>query len=220
MLRLTLLLLFLCFTGCSLQQVATSNTARYEQRRCASPTEPSVDLYLVNLGWHTGLVLAQADAREVLEQSVAEVRYYPWIEFGWGDKEFYMDSGYSYWRGFKAMFFSAGSVLHVVGFAESPEQYFINEQVYKIAISQSKLPQLLRYLKDTLQTDESGRAQRLGRSLYGSGSFYEARGDFSLLTTCNSWTAAALVEAGCTIDPAILRSGSLMREIDSINSGS
>ena len=47
------------------------------------------EVYVVNHGWHTGFVLPASDIQQVIPELKNRFGNAPYIEFGWGDNEFY-----------------------------------------------------------------------------------------------------------------------------------
>ncbi len=211
--RQLLLLPLLALYGCSLSYFATVNEHGYETASCAKPGVETATIYVDSLGWHTGVILPSAEAATELGSLIPELTQYPWVEIGWGDRDFYMASGYSYWAGARALFFSRGSAVHAAGFSEPPEQFFADYQLVQLSIERERLSDLLAYIRAHLELDCCCESVRLGSSLYGHGSFYAGRGTFSAGHTCNSWTAGALSHAGCDIDTDLTRASSLLREL-------
>ena len=51
------------------------------------------EVYVVNHGWHTGFVLPASDIQHVIPELKNRFGNAPYIEFGWGDNEFYQAEG-------------------------------------------------------------------------------------------------------------------------------
>ena len=212
--------LLLIGNGCSLSYFAQVEEQSYESISCAPESksgESRATIYINSLGWHTGIVVSHVQAEEALGDVIPELHTYNWVEIGWGDRDFYMASNYTYWAAFRASFFSTASVLHVAAFSEKPEIFFDRYQLFRITIPEKKLTELFSYIREHLALSADGQSTRLGNSLYGKGSFYAGLGSFSRSNTCNSWTAAALVRAGCNIDPDLTRASTLIRELRSLD---
>ena len=80
--------------------------------------------------------------------------------------------------------------------------YFAGAEVVELRVSRAGLDALVRFIDAAHARGGETRATRLGPGLYGDSAFYPAEGRYSLLNTCNTWTAAALRAAGCPADPA------------------
>ena len=100
-------------------------------------------------GYHAGLIVQRADlarfaagrSDEVLAAIVARYMAYEWIEFGWGDEQFYRFapaiSDVTVKMAFDALSGSNdATVLHVVGLAKPPEQIFTRSDLQRIALSE------------------------------------------------------------------------------------
>ncbi len=220
LLSVCVLMCLITLTGCSLQSVAGSGAAGFHEIACLSPkSSPSLrPIFVVNQGWHSGIVLSRDDLGSSLRDSLPETQTSEWLEFGWGDRDFYLSSGYSYWQAFRAAFFSSATVLQVSGLPTLPHDFFKHSEVFQIVLTEEGIASLNQTIESTLVRDEKGRLKRVAKSLYGDGSFYEAVGDFSFLHTCNSWTSEALAQAGCSITPGLLRSSSVSSELRALES--
>ena len=168
----------------------------------AAPDEPSKTVYLVSHGWHAGIVVKRADIPPDLwlqRNDFADAEY---LEFGWGDKDYYMTPSPHLGIKLKAGLLPTASVLHLVGFSGSVTRYFPHSEVISIELSEAGFQQLCSYLENSYALDEDGHSQPLGPSLYGAGRFYLSRESYHVFNTCNVWTARGLREAGCPITPA------------------
>lgn len=72
---------------------------------------------LVGHGWHTGIVVAATDVSRPIAAWFPNARY---LEFGWGDRAFYMAREQSAWLALRAVLLPTDSVMHVAGYAEPP----------------------------------------------------------------------------------------------------
>lgn len=159
------------------------------------------------------MVIPSELAKAELGSLISEFDTHRWVEIGWGDRDFYQASGYSYWAGLRALFFSSGSALHVAGVNTSPNEFFKEEQLCEITVTKSNFAVMMQYIASHLVVGDSGHVNRLGSALYGSGSFYEASGNFSLSNTCNSWTARVFAAAGCEVNTNLILASSVFRAL-------
>lgn len=172
--------------------------------------DPTRTLWLVTPGWHSGVVLRRDDipAARIPESSdFVGARY---LEFGWGDREYYRNPEPGPWSALKAALVPGPSVLFLRGFSESPEAYFVAEEILPIRLPDPAFRQVIEYLHDSFDRRGSARATPLEPRLHRSSGFYEARGKFHLFHNCNAWTAGALHAAGLPLVPGgALTAGSL-----------
>ena len=189
--------------------------------------EPHYYAALADHGIHTGLVLARADLAEVaaatndpvLAALAARFAAYDYVEIGWGDETFYRFaptlSDISIRMGLNALLGLNGStVLHVAGFEEDAARTFPNSGIVDLQLSGRGYRRLARLLSDTFAVDPKGGLVDLGQGIYGPSLFYQARGSYSLLNTCNRWISDLLHAAGVATSPvSAVLSSSLLAEI-------
>ena len=166
-----------------------------------APAEVSV--FVVPQGGHTGLAVRRADIPQTL---LPEKRDFPravYLEFGWGDRDFYMAESPGPWVTFKAAFLPTRSVVHVAGVRGELASFFRGSEILELHVSRPALEGLLRYVRDAFERDGQSVAEPLGRG------FYPGRETFHLLRTCNVWTAGALRAAGLPVHDALTVEGIL-----------
>jgi uncharacterized protein (TIGR02117 family) len=204
--KLLPLALLMAVRGCS----ATAPTSDYLQKR-----NGSLSLHVVAHEDHTGIAIRKAD---IGAGAWPESRDFPRAEFlevGWGARDYYMGYDRGFWGTLKAALGQTQSVLHVAGFAGRPADYFRGAEVIELPIAPEELARVVRSIHDTYDRAGGAVAASLGPGLYGDSRFYPSWEHFSLLNTCNVWTARALRSGGLPIRDAITREGvmSQVREL-------
>jgi len=175
----------------------------------------TVEVYVVSNGYHAGLALP----RDVLAE-FASGRGYPaliavaqrfaafdWIEFGWGEREFYQSvptvGDMNLRLALRALFYPGNkTVVHVVGISGAPTDAFKAEML-KVPLSRNGFDQMLAKLDATFVPPQSGVLPDLGRGLYGPSLFYPATGTFSAFRVCNHWIGDLLGAAGLPTAPVL-----------------
>ena len=175
-----------------------------------------VPIHVASHGWHTGIIVekqAVLTAIPGLAQFFDNARY---LEFGWGDHDFYRASDISYALALKALLYPTDAVLHVVGVPRHPEDYFISSEIVGINISKAGFDKMLAFFQHTFKRDSHGSLILLGRGLYPDSLFFDAHGTYHAFYTCNSWIMDAL-RAGGLPDPVLptLTAGGVMDQVDS-----
>jgi uncharacterized protein (TIGR02117 family) len=181
----------------------------------APPHERRIDIVVTSNGYHAGVALPRAALAEV-----ASARGYPaliavtqrfapfeWIEFGWGDRDFYRAvptaGDVTLGLALRALFWPGNtSVLHVVGLDRDPEQAFAADFVH-VPVSMSGFDRLLAQLDASFVAPQAGALPDLGPGLYGPSRFYPANGTFSMLHVCNHWVDDLLGAAGLPTAPVL-----------------
>lgn len=198
-------LLSLLIAGC---------TARVDRLNSSAVEAAPKVIYVVSHGWHTGIVIARADLPDDWPglQDFARSDY---LEFGWGDAEFYPAEEGTVWLALKALFWPTPSVLHVAGITGSVSAFFPNSKLVRIGLLESGFVRMQQFIRDTYWLGAEGRAIPVAAGLYGEGKFYQARGRFYFPKMCNYWTLSALREAGFPVIPLLaVTGGSVMSQVE------
>lgn len=157
-------------------------------------------VYVIHESWHTGLIIRISDIQEPLLTLLEDVRGFPYVEFGWGDEEFFQSADPGVWTAVRAVAWPTPSVMHVYGFHSDPEKRAGAKSVYSVSLQTSDFEKFCGYITDSFKLDSLKNPQRT--SFYGSTYFYKANGDYHLFNMCNHWTARALEHAGCPVSSA------------------
>ena len=119
---------------------------------------------------------------------------YRYLKFGWGDRDFYMNT--PNWSEVKISsvlrsLFMPGNpaALYVEGYAELPHEQ--NVKLKCVGVNQKDYLQLVSFIKASFQQTAQGQPIRMQAATATSG-FYEATGHYSILKTCNTWAAEGL----------------------------
>lgn len=116
---------------------------------------------------------------------------YNYLSFGWGDRQFFMNSSFDPITIFDVLFLRGPSVMHVWGHPEEKLKLGSNFELKQVNLSQVQYLKLAQFINDTFDRTDN-RITYLKQGLYSNSGFYEAKGSYSALRTCNSWTAEAL----------------------------
>lgn len=180
-------------------------------RPSAIPPDSTI-LYLVNHGWHVGLVVARGTLSVARWPEQDDFPGAAYLEIGWGDSAFYQAPDPDLAMRLRGALVPTASVLHVVGLDRAPAQYFPRRAVVQIPLADDGADALAAYLHAAYARDATGRPIPLGPGLYGPSRFYAARGRYHLLVNCNTWAARALEAAGCPVRGRVLTARALMTD--------
>jgi uncharacterized protein (TIGR02117 family) len=166
-----------------------------------TPPKHGVRIQVDDNGIHTGLIVPLiaegVDWRDVFKPGdLRDPRYagYDHVEIGWGERTFYVET--PTWADVRPGTVVAGAIgssrtlVHVDWLPEpSP-----SGDTRTIVLRPEEYRRLAGFIRATLAP--KGKHQ----PGYGAGdAFYEARGRYSALQTCNAWTGNALRQAGVRI---------------------
>ena len=159
-------------------------------------------IYIVSHGWHTGFVVPAKQIQNQLPELKKRFGDIPYIEFGWGDKDFYQAEEVTTGLTLNAILWPTESVIHAVAVPKNADKYFANSTVEILCLSGGEYSSLLRFISESFYKDAHGEILELEGGIYGNSQFYKGVGDFYLMNTCNKWTAKGLKSAGMDISPA------------------
>lgn len=188
---------------------------------CATASDPPRgeggdwrSFYVVNHGLHTGLAIARPDLLQVLPALAEEFGDGDFVEFGWGDEDFYRAPQATLSLALRALSGSTATVLHAVKIDGDPRRRFAASEVIEVRVTEDGYRRLLAFVAGTFTHSATGTLAVLGPGLYGESRFYQAEGSYSLFYTCNTWVAEALAASGCPMSPtAVITAGNVMSQL-------
>ena len=186
---------------------------------CGAGEAGCKSVFIVHGGWHAAIILYSAD---IPRPTVPEIVDFPearFIEFSWGDKDYFPDPQAGPFTAMKAAFWSSGSVLHLVGFTEDVARFYPGTEIIQLQFARQAYNELLDYLSQTFARQQSAMRASPRAGLYPYSRFYPATPRFALWKTCNTWVAEALASAGFPIAPSfVITAGQLSEQIGKVRS--
>lgn len=161
-----------------------------------SPTD-TVELYVIQQDYHTGISLKTADVNLKEWPECAEFISYTWVDVGCGDREFYQSPDNNPLVVVKALAAPTPSVMRIEGYAKHPLTYLSGCPLAKIALSRQQFDKLCAVFHDTYKRDRDGKIEEASGSYQYR--FYSARGSYHIMNTCNTWVARAFRKAGLDV---------------------
>ncbi|MEQ8602939.1 MAG: DUF2459 domain-containing protein [Marivibrio sp.] len=161
-------------------------------------------IWVVSNGWHTEIALDRVDLKASRAappeiEDLPEARY---LSFSWGDRAYFKERNQSLGAVIEAAITPTPAVLHLVGLDGPPPEAYAHLAVYELSITEAGLERLVAAMSAAFTRDGEARAQPVAPGLMTRSFFYDARGEFHLFNTCNTWTARMLRTAGVDISPA------------------
>jgi uncharacterized protein (TIGR02117 family) len=148
--------------------------------------------------WHQHLSLRELD------------RDYQYLSFGWGDRSFYIQTptsaDFKLSNALDALLTPGPSVMYVQGITNLSQA----APMKCLKVNRQDYLNLVKYLQTSFQLDSQKKPIFAAHGYNANGSFYEAKGAYSIFRTCNVWTGEALRAADlntplCTaLAPAIM----------------
>lgn len=160
-----------------------------------------IHIFVEDNGIHTGIVMpvaaAGVDWRATFPASdLGDPRYagFDHIALGWGDRAFYVET--PTWSDvspvviLRAAIGSSRTVLHV----EHVPATRAGADVGEIVLTPDQYRRLAAFVRETL-----GSGGKVAAGYGPDDAFYDARGTYSAIVTCNEWTGRALRRAGVRV---------------------
>ena len=167
--------------------------------------EDGIRIYVVSNEVHADIIVpvrtSQIDWLDEFKDAnfEFEIAGYSHVAIGWGDKGFFLET--PTWDDFKlsiaanALLLPSGSCIHV---AFTNPEYHGNAT--SVVISEEQYEKLVLFLKNSFQRDKANGPIQIDGHAYGvSDAFFEAKGRYHWLNTCNSWVGRALKRTGVRV---------------------
>ncbi|MET0533472.1 MAG: DUF2459 domain-containing protein [Steroidobacter sp.] len=167
----------------------------------------------MNRAWHTGIAIATADWPNRGWSVLADFSQSDYLEFGWGEEDYYQAEKESWWMAIRAALWSNSSVIHVIGVQRPTTDRLYADEIIEVRISADGLRQLTEAIEREFK-DRAPAATPVSLSAFPKPNhFYSGKRRFFFPRMCNWWTANRLEEAGCPIASwSVISSGRVMRE--------
>lgn len=152
-------------------------------------------IYLNSNGVHLEIIIAKDDLDASLLEDQKYTQKDTYFSFGWGDKNFYVETpvwaDLTFVNGFQALFLKSPSLLHVSRYSS------IHKDWVALKIDQEQLKKINLYIKNTFRLNSRNKKIILpGLGHYKNDDFYEAIGHYTCFNTCNSWVNTGLKKSG------------------------
>jgi hypothetical protein len=152
-------------------------------------------VHLVQYGWHTALLL---DGPSILSRSTklgTDFHDHKYLLIGWGDGEYFVAEHPPWSKAVKALVASDYAALQVAGRETNPPFGVEARDSIPLAITERGYQQLVEYIDRSIAAGPDGKPIYLGKQAANSDRFYQATGNYSIFSNCNSWLAGALQAA-------------------------
>ena len=179
---------------------------------CEAEKSSRKSVFIIHDSWHAAIVLSKIDTAEIPES--ADFPGAEFIEFSWGDQDYFPDPHSGFFAAVKAALWSSGSVIHLVGFSGTLEQVYRGAEILELKLSLGAFNRLLESLSKTFLRAQGSSRAPTAPGLFPNSRFYPATPKFSLLRTCNTWVAEVLESAGVPVSPRmVITAGNLASQL-------
>jgi uncharacterized protein (TIGR02117 family) len=153
------------------------------------------EIFITTNGVHLDIVLPIKDINPEFLNQLEILPGTKYVSFGWGDKEFYINTpewkDLTFKTAFKALFLKSETAMHFTCYSNAWRSW------KTVKLCNLQLDVLNSYIENSFTKNDKGGLQKIAvAGYYESDAFYEAKGSFSLFKTCNVWVNKALKVAG------------------------
>jgi uncharacterized protein (TIGR02117 family) len=156
------------------------------------------EICVEDVGIHTNIILPIKNEAFDWDKhlSLRELgKSYRYLSFGWGDRLFYIQTptsaDFKLSNALDALLTPGPSVMYVQGITNLSE----TAPIKCVKLNRQDYLSLVKYVQDSFQLDNRKQAIFAANGYNANGSFYEAKGTYSIFKTCNVWTGEALRSA-------------------------
>lgn len=200
-------LFFIAFLTCACANPTPATRFREEGKNVRT-------VFIVHDAWHAAIVIKKADIPAAVLPELRDFPHAAYLEFSWGDRDYFPAPDGGLGLALKAAFWSSGSILHVVGFKDAVEKGYPGAEIIEISLSEQGFQRLINFISDTFSRPYPPAPAEARPGLFSNGRFYAAEGKFGLLRTCNTWVAEAFSAAGLSIRPSyVITAGNLSNQL-------
>ena len=187
-----------------------------------NPENGKIEIFVTSNGLHTDVCLPVQDSlinwTEFINNGDFGINQNPeFMSIGWGDKGLYLDT--PDWHDLKlstflnAAFLPSSTAMHVTYFTKKPIGSHRIE-VKRCVITKEKYKELIGFIKESFVINPDMTTQLIPNAGYNpEDNFYEAKGSYYLLRTCNAWTNDALAIAGVRTSALALFEHGILRHL-------
>jgi uncharacterized protein (TIGR02117 family) len=151
-------------------------------------------IFIASNGVHLDLIIPRKNLPVELADELDLPQWVNFIAFGWGDKEFYINTptwnDLKFDTSFRALFLDSESAIHVTWIRNEYPGWTI------IPMCDSQLHQLMEFVHGAFKQGPKNDILEIEASGYSKyDKFYLAIGNFSFVQTCNNWVNRGLKAA-------------------------
>jgi uncharacterized protein (TIGR02117 family) len=187
-------------------------------RSAGDPGVPSETIFVASNGWHSTIFVSRSALTAADLPEIADFPDAVYIGFGWGDAEYFPRRDPGVLTLLSAALLPTPSVIHVTGLRINPRNAYPHDEVVSLKVSREDLRNLRQFLSGSFDRGGLSRGRVVAPGLNPQSLFYNAKGEFHLFNTCNSWTARGLSASGVAIEPqGLVRAEDIMAELRALN---
>jgi len=163
---------------------------------------PNSQLYFFRDGIHTHLVVPSSALLRVLPELGGQLRDTEWARIGWGDYLYYGSAQQSLMLGLRALLLPTRATIAVLGIADISQHRSATSRTYSIDTNLGVIDAVVAFISRHFKTDKSQQLIKV-RTRDSGEIFFQSRGIYMCINTCNNWTSRGLKIAGLRCLPLL-----------------
>jgi uncharacterized protein (TIGR02117 family) len=156
-------------------------------------------IYFIYRGWHTSILLDATLIAAQAPQLAADLQGQKYARIGWGDGDYFTGKNKSALTAAKALVASGYSAVQLLTYDYEPFNEIPAQTLVPLAITDEGLQRLIAYMSGSIAVDPQGKLVRLSAFSNATGSFFQSKDHYSVLSNCNTWSGNALRVAGLPV---------------------
>ena len=150
--------------------------------------------FIASNGIHLDIIIPREYLSDQFVQELNLEKHVDYVSFGWGDKEFYLNT--PTWQdlklstAIKATFMEGESAIHLTKYRHQSGAW------YTVSVCEYQIDLIIRYINNSFRRNSKGELliiENAGYTVFDE--FYEAKGNYNLINTCNNWVNRGLKKA-------------------------
>ena len=155
---------------------------------------PRYRIFVVGWDYHTSIIVEQPQFWRLGPPGGETARF---VEYGWGDRSFYMESNFWPHAVFATVFLPTASVVYINAWNHPPRRRGRVHEIYAREVTATQLRALVLNLEQAMPRTSTGqRATPFPPVEDRTGRFYPGREFYIFWSDCNKWTVDRLQAAG------------------------
>ena len=160
-------------------------------------------VYIVQAGWHTGIVLETADIPFNIFKEAQPYTRDKYLDVSWGEEKYYQIPEPGIFVSASTILWPTRAVVSMTAYSRKIKNYYRKPIIIEITVTKEAYFALCNFLSDAFQRDKTGKI--IPSTFYrDSSGFFLAKRKYSMFRTCNTWVALALKRSGLDISPFML----------------
>lgn len=158
-------------------------------------SEKEKSIYLNSNGVHLNIIIPKDQVDPNLLTGLNYDENDQYFSFGWGDRNFYLETptwgDLTFKNAFVALILKSPTLIHLTRYSTPGKDWA------EIKVDQNQLKKINQYIYDSFYYDPQNNKVILNNKGYSNNDdFYVAEGSYSFYKTCNSWVNTGLKNIG------------------------